>query len=32
MDATPKSPELVTCLNNALENEHAIYVRYLSHA
>ena len=32
MNTTPKSPELVTCLNNALENEHALYVQYLSHA
>lgn len=32
MNTTPKSPELVTCLNNALENEHALYVQYLGHA
>ncbi len=32
MNPEPKSPELVACLNHALENEHAIYVQYLSHA
>lgn len=32
MNTTLKSPELVTCLNSALEKEHAIYVQYLSHA
>jgi len=32
MKNTKVSPQLVTMLNNALENEHAIYVQYLSHA
>ena len=29
---TKVSPKLVTMMNNALENEHAAYVQYLSHA
>jgi bacterioferritin (cytochrome b1) len=32
MKNTKVSPQLVTMLNNALENEHAIYIQYLSHA
>jgi bacterioferritin (cytochrome b1) len=32
MKNTKVSPQLVTLLNNALENEHAIYIQYLSHA
>jgi bacterioferritin (cytochrome b1) len=32
MKNTKVSPQLVSMLNNALENEHAIYVQYLSHA
>lgn len=32
MKNTKVSPQLVTMMNNALENEHAIYVQYLSHA
>ena len=32
MKNTKLSPQLVSMLNNALENEHAIYVQYLSHA
>jgi bacterioferritin (cytochrome b1) len=32
MTKTAGSPQLVTMINNALENEHAAYVQYLSHA
>jgi bacterioferritin (cytochrome b1) len=32
MKKTSVSPQLVTMMNSALENEHAAYVQYLSHA
>jgi bacterioferritin (cytochrome b1) len=32
MTTTKEYPQLVTMMNNALENEHAAYVQYLSHA